>query len=105
MKIEPEKRERRERREKREVAAVMDKRVQKELKLLRRMIEETRRLLDKTLMRAQYQMMLVDAAAFEKRLKAGEEKFLSTEESAAWRDSVRRQQDVITKQLEARARL
>src|SRR5260370_41471677 len=105
MKIEPEKRERRERREKREVAAVKDKRVQKELKLLRRMIEETRSLLDKTLMRAQYRCMLMDAAAFEKRLKAGEEKFLSHEESAAWRDSIRRQQDVITKQLEARAKL
>jgi hypothetical protein len=102
MKIEPEKRERR---EKREVVAVKDKRVQKELKLLRRMIEETRSLLDKTLMRAQYQCMLVDAAAFEKRLKAGEEKFLSPEESAAWRDSIRRRQDVITEQLEARAKL
>jgi hypothetical protein len=85
--------------EKRDVATVEDKSVSKELKLLRRLFEKTRNLLGKIQMNQD--PILKDAAEFRKRLQAGEEKFLSAEESAKWRESVRRQQDAIRKQLEA----
>ncbi len=100
MKIEPEKRE------KGDVGTVEKKGVLKDKNLLRWMAEETQRLkaeaqslIEKIKMRQD--PILKDAAEFRKRLQAGEEKFLSAEESAKWRESVRRQQDVIRKGLEA----
>lgn len=100
MKIEPEKRE------KRDVATVEKKSVLKQRELLERLakkarslLEETRRMIEKIQMNQA--PILKDASEFRKRLQAGEEKFLSAEGSAKWRESVRRQQDVIRKQLEA----
>jgi len=63
------------------------------------LLEEMQRLIEKIEMTQD--PILKDAAEFRKRLEAGEEKFLSPEKSARWRESVRRQQDVIKKQLEA----
>jgi hypothetical protein len=104
MKLEPEKRE------KWDVATAEKKSVLREKKVLKRLAEETKRiraeidsLLEKLRMREIGQdPILKDAFAFRKRLEAGDEKFLSAQDSAQWRDSVRRQRDSITKQFEAR---
>jgi hypothetical protein len=100
MKIEPEKRE------KRDVATVEKKSVLKQTELLERLAKKARSLLEETqrmieTIQMNQDPILKDAAEFRKRLQAGEEKFLSAEGSAKWRESVRRQQDVIRKQLEA----
>jgi hypothetical protein len=100
MKIEPEKRERG------DVGTVEKKKLLREKNSSKRLADETQRLrakiqilLEKIDMRRD--PILKDAAEFRKRLLLGEEKFLSAEDSAKWRESVRRQRDVITKQLGA----
>jgi len=100
MKIEPGKRE------KRDVATVERKSVLKQRELLKRLAKKARSLLEETQhliekMKMTQDPIVKDAAAFRKRLQAGEEKFLSAEDSAKWRESFRQKQEAIRKQLEA----
>ena len=46
--------------------------------------------------------ILKDAFEFEKRLKSGQETFLTPEESARWRDSIRLREESITRELQIR---
>ncbi len=104
MKLEPEKRE------KGDVATAEKKSVLRGKKVLERLAEKAQRLraeidslLEKMRMREMRQdPILKDAAEFRKRLQAGEEKFLSADESAKWRESFRQKQEAIRNQLEAR---